>query len=62
MTIHLDVLLHAGKRDPEDADDLACALREAQEEVGLPPDKVLPIGCGFFSRVFAPFYLLYFVL
>ncbi|XP_048211034.1 peroxisomal coenzyme A diphosphatase NUDT7 [Perognathus longimembris pacificus] len=29
-----------GKREPTDADDTATALREAQEEVGLPPQQV----------------------
>jgi 8-oxo-dGTP pyrophosphatase MutT (NUDIX family) len=33
-----------GAREPEDADAIATALREAQEEVGLPPDRVEVIG------------------
>jgi len=33
-----------GKRDPEDADLLATALREAEEEVALPPGQVEVIG------------------
>ena len=34
-----------GKADPEDADAVATALREAQEEVGLAPEFVEVIGC-----------------
>ncbi len=33
-----------GKRDPEDADAAACALREAQEEIGLAPGFVEVVG------------------
>jgi 8-oxo-dGTP pyrophosphatase MutT (NUDIX family) len=33
-----------GKRDPDDSDLLATALREAQEEIALPPDQVEVIG------------------
>jgi len=33
-----------GKRDPEDRDLLATALREAEEEVALPPGQVEVIG------------------
>lgn len=33
-----------GRRDPEDLTLAACALREAQEEVGLPPENVEIIG------------------
>lgn len=35
-----EVCLPGGKRDPEDPDDVHCALREAQEELGLNPDTV----------------------
>jgi 8-oxo-dGTP pyrophosphatase MutT (NUDIX family) len=33
-----------GKMDAEDADDIAAALREAQEEIALPPESVDVIG------------------
>ena len=33
-----------GRRDPEDLTLAACALREAQEEVGLPPENAEIIG------------------
>lgn len=33
-----------GKLDADDADDIAAALREAHEEVGLPPEAVDVIG------------------
>lgn len=33
-----------GSSDPEDADAVATALREAQEEVGLDPDEVVVFG------------------
>ena len=33
-----------GRRDPEDVSLAACALREAQEEVGLPPESAEIIG------------------
>lgn len=34
-----------GKKDPEDENLLATALREAEEEIGLPPSKVEFLGC-----------------
>jgi coenzyme A diphosphatase NUDT7 len=34
-----------GRRDEEDADDTATALREAYEEVGLEPKNVTPLAC-----------------
>lgn len=33
-----------GRQEPEDADAIAAALREAQEEVGLPSEQVEVIG------------------
>ncbi|MCZ7674879.1 MAG: CoA pyrophosphatase [Roseovarius sp.] len=34
-----------GKQDPDDADAVAAALREAQEEIGLDPANVEVLGC-----------------
>ena len=33
-----------GRAEPEDADEVATALREAQEEIGLAPDSVEVLG------------------
>ena len=35
-----EVCLPGGKKDPGDTDDVHCALREAQEELGLDPKSV----------------------
>lgn len=40
-----EVCFPGGKRDPTDADDVATALREAQEEVGLCPQQVEVVCC-----------------
>jgi 8-oxo-dGTP pyrophosphatase MutT (NUDIX family) len=39
-----EISFPGGRRDPEDPDLIATALREAHEEVGLPPDAVELIG------------------
>lgn len=39
-----EVAFPGGRRDPEDHDLVATALREAQEEIGLPPGLVEVIG------------------
>lgn len=38
------VALPGGKVDAEDADPIATALREAEEEIGLAPELVTPLG------------------
>ncbi|XP_008409576.1 peroxisomal coenzyme A diphosphatase NUDT7 isoform X1 [Poecilia reticulata] len=42
-----EVCFPGGKRDPSDRDDVDTALREAQEEIGLPPDQV-EVVCTLF--------------
>jgi 8-oxo-dGTP pyrophosphatase MutT (NUDIX family) len=45
MTSHAgEVSLPGGSVDPEDADEVATALREAWEEVGIEPDAVRVVG------------------
>jgi 8-oxo-dGTP pyrophosphatase MutT (NUDIX family) len=39
-----EISFPGGRRDPEDSDLIATALREAHEEVGLPPDAVEVLG------------------
>lgn len=42
-----EVCFPGGKRDPEDRDDVHTALREAEEEIGLPADQV-EVVCRLF--------------
>ena len=42
-----EVCFPGGKRDPSDRDDVETALREAEEEIGLPPDHV-QVVCKLF--------------
>lgn len=39
-----EVAFPGGRRDPQDTSPVMTALREAQEEIGLPADQVLVIG------------------
>ena len=47
-----------GRIDPEDVDDLAAALREAHEEVGLEPSRVEPLGLLDDTETFATQYVI----
>jgi 8-oxo-dGTP pyrophosphatase MutT (NUDIX family) len=47
-----------GRIDPEDADDLSAALREAEEEVGLPRSVVEPLGLLDDTETFATQYVI----
>ncbi len=40
-----EISLPGGRLEPQDTGPEAAALREAQEEVGLPPDRVRVLGC-----------------
>ncbi|KAG8012577.1 Hypoxanthine-guanine phosphoribosyltransferase, partial [Nibea albiflora] len=45
-----EVCFPGGKRDPSDRDDVDTALREAEEEIGLPPDEV-QVVCRLFPII-----------
>jgi 8-oxo-dGTP pyrophosphatase MutT (NUDIX family) len=47
-----------GRIDPDDADDLSAALREAEEEVGLPRAVVEPLGLLDDTETFATQYVI----
>ena len=47
-----------GRVDPADTDDLAAALREANEEVGLDPARVEPLGLLDDQETFATQYVI----
>jgi 8-oxo-dGTP pyrophosphatase MutT (NUDIX family) len=47
-----------GRVDPGDVDDLAAALREAHEEVGLDPARVEPLGLLDDTETFATQYVI----
>lgn len=50
-----DVALPGGKRDETDADDVATALREAKEEIGLDPSlvNVVTVLQPFVTKVYS---------
>lgn len=45
-----EVCFPGGKRDPTDRDDVDTALREAEEEIGLPPEEV-QVVCRLFPII-----------
>lgn len=45
-----EVCFPGGKSDPEDQDEVDTALREAEEEIGLPPEQVEVI-CKLFPII-----------
>ncbi|MEE2741269.1 MAG: CoA pyrophosphatase [Pseudomonadota bacterium] len=49
------VAFPGGRVDPSDADEIAGALREAQEEIALPPDQVEVIGISDRYQTFTGF-------
>ncbi|WP_300397126.1 CoA pyrophosphatase [uncultured Sphingobium sp.] len=49
------VAFPGGRVDPSDADEIAGALREAQEEIALPPDQVEVVGISDRYQTFTGF-------
>ena len=49
------VAFPGGRVDPSDADEVAGALREAQEEIALPPDRVEVVGISDRYQTFTGF-------
>ena len=54
-----EISFPGGRRDPEDPDLLATALREAEEEIGLNPAQVTPLGELPSVSTFATGYLIH---
>jgi 8-oxo-dGTP pyrophosphatase MutT (NUDIX family) len=54
-----EISFPGGRRDDEDADLCATALRETQEEIGLPPDAVELLGALQPTPTFATSYAIY---
>ena len=54
-----EISFPGGRRDPEDADLTATALREAHEEIGLPPDAVEIVGALPPTPTFVTNYAIY---
>jgi 8-oxo-dGTP pyrophosphatase MutT (NUDIX family) len=54
-----EISFPGGRRDDEDADLCATALREAHEEIGLPPDAVELIGALQPTPTFVTNYAIY---